>query len=77
MPCAASITASSKSASPSAEKGKANKAIIDVLCKAPDLRRSQVELLSGETNAQKKFLIRDIELVELNDRIQRVLDGGK
>ncbi|MBN2579835.1 MAG: DUF167 domain-containing protein [Pirellulales bacterium] len=48
-----------------AEKGKANKAIVEFLSKSLGLRKSQIELLSGETSAQKRFLIRDVSLEEL------------
>lgn len=54
------------------EKGKANKAIIALLADALSLRKSQFELLSGETSAQKRFLVRDILLVELSRRIEQV-----
>jgi uncharacterized protein (TIGR00251 family) len=56
-----------------AEKGKANQAIIDVLCKALKLRKSQVELLSGETSAQKRLLIHGITLDELQSRLSVAL----
>ena len=56
-----------------AEKGKANKAIVDLLCKALQLRKSQVELHSGETAAQKRFLIRGLALEELRTRISAAL----
>jgi uncharacterized protein (TIGR00251 family) len=52
-----------------AEKGKANKAIIDVLCETLQLRKSQIELMNGETSQQKQFLVRDISLDELRARI--------
>lgn len=51
------------------EKGKANKAVIEVLAKALGYKRSQIELLSGETSQQKKFLIRGISLAELEQRL--------
>ena len=35
-----------------AEKGKANKALVELLGKALSLRKSQIELLSGETVAR-------------------------
>ena len=38
-----------------AEKGKANDAVVRVLCKELSLRKSQVELLSGQTSREKKF----------------------
>ena len=56
-----------------AEKGKANKAIIEVLCDALDLRKSQLELLSGDTSPQKRFLVTDITLDQLSLRLQNVL----
>jgi uncharacterized protein len=48
-----------------AEKGKANHAIIEVLAKGLRLKRSQIELISGETASQKKFLIRECPLAQL------------
>ena len=39
------------------EKGKANQAIIRLLAKTLGFRRSQIELLTGETASQKRFLI--------------------
>jgi len=56
-----------------AEKGKANKAIIAVLAKALGLRRSQIELASGMTSSQKKFLVRGISADELRQAIERAL----
>lgn len=56
-----------------AEKGKANKAIVEVLCKELGLRKSQIELLSGETAAQKRFLVREISRDELQAKISAAL----
>lgn len=56
-----------------AEKGKANQAIVAVLCDVLDLRKSQIELLSGETTQQKRFLIRDCPLETLSTRIHAAL----
>lgn len=39
------------------EKGKANRAIIDLLSKTFGVPKSTVELISGETSARKKFLL--------------------
>jgi uncharacterized protein YggU (UPF0235/DUF167 family) len=58
-----------------AEKGKANDAIVDVLCTALDLRRSQIALLSGETDRRKRFLVRDVSVDELRARLQRAADA--
>lgn len=60
-----------------AEKGKANKAVIEVLRDALDLRKSQVDLLSGETSQQKKFLIRGIASETLQARIAAALTARK
>ena len=51
------------------EKGKANKAIALVIAKSLGLRRSQVELLSGETSRQKRFLIREMPPEELRIKL--------
>ena len=53
----------------SPEKGKANKAIGELLAKSLGLRKSQIELLSGETSHQKRFLIRDITSQELAQKL--------
>ena len=53
-----------------AEKGKANDAIIDVLCEALDLRRGQITLISGETDRRKRFLVRDITADELRSKLE-------
>lgn len=55
------------------EKGRANQAIVEVLAKSLDLKRSQIELVSGETASQKKFLIRSCSLADLAERIKILL----
>jgi uncharacterized protein (TIGR00251 family) len=52
-----------------AEKGKANRAIRDLLCRKLDLRKSQVELIQGEMSQQKRYLIRGISIAELRSRL--------
>jgi uncharacterized protein (TIGR00251 family) len=54
------------------EDGRANKALLEVLRKALDLKRSQVELLAGATSRDKRFLIRGLSRTELQAR----LSGG-
>lgn len=51
------------------EKGKANKALREVLAKALGLKKSQVELLSGETSQAKKFLLRGVTAEELAKKL--------
>lgn len=56
-----------------AEKGKANQSIIETLADGLGLKRSQIALLSGESQRQKKFLIRDIDSDEVAQRIAAAL----
>ena len=56
----------------SPEKGKANKALIEVLSKALSLRKSQLELISGRTSHRKQLLVRDVTPENLADLIQRL-----
>lgn len=51
------------------EKGKANKAIIALLAKELGLRRSQIELVAGETSPQKRFLVHGLTAEELARRL--------
>ncbi len=53
------------------EDGRANKAIGEVLRDALGLKRSQVELFSGPTSRDKRFLIRGLERAELAGRVAR------
>ena len=55
------------------EDGRANKALAEALRDLLGLKRSQVELLSGETSREKKFLIRGLALHELASRVARLL----
>ena len=52
------------------EKGKSNKAIIELLSRRLGLKKSQIELLAGATAPQKCFLLRGVSL----DVIARRLD---
>ena len=53
------------------EKGKANKAVIELLAKKLGLKKSQIELVAGETSHQKRLLVRGIMRDELADRVLR------
>jgi uncharacterized protein len=55
------------------EKGKANKAIVALLAGVLSLRKSQIELLAGETSPQKRFLVRGLARDELSARIARAV----
>jgi len=56
-----------------AEKGKANAALLELLAKQLQLKRSQIELIAGETQSQKRFLIRGISRDDLAVRIAAAL----
>jgi uncharacterized protein len=60
----------------SPEKGKANKALVELLCKSLGLRRSQIELVSGETSHSKRFLVHGLTVQELADQLDQ-LDLGR
>ncbi|MBR4834245.1 MAG: DUF167 domain-containing protein [Thermoguttaceae bacterium] len=60
-----------------AEKGKANKAIAEFLAKTLKLRKSQIELASGELASQKKFRIVEIDEAALRERIEAALTTKK
>ncbi|MGA2619311.1 MAG: DUF167 domain-containing protein [Thermoguttaceae bacterium] len=51
------------------EKGKANKAIAELLAERLGVPRRQIELLSGGTSSRKRFLIRGLTPAELQTRI--------
>ena len=55
------------------EKGKANRALIGVLAKELSLRKSQLELIAGETTSRKRFLVKHITPAALGERIQQTL----
>ena len=52
---------------------RANEALVEVLRDALGLKRSQVELLSGATSRQKRFLIRGVAKAELENRLAAFL----
>ena len=58
----------------SPEKGKANKALIALLSKKLSLRKSQLELIGGETSQQKQVLVRGVTPEELRKLMERVLN---
>jgi len=51
------------------DKGRANEAIVEVLADALNIKRSQIELVSGMTSKQKRFLIRGISVESLRQKL--------
>jgi uncharacterized protein (TIGR00251 family) len=56
-----------------AQDGRANEALLAVLREALRLRRSQIELASGATGRDKRFLVRGIARAELEARVAAAL----
>ena len=56
-----------------ADQGKANKALLELLCDSLGLKRSQVELLKGDKSRDKRFLIRGLNLAEIQGRLADLL----
>lgn len=55
------------------DEGRANKALAEALRDALKLKRSQVELLSGHTSRDKRFLIHGLSKAQLEARLQECL----
>ena len=57
------------------QDGRANKALVNLLRGLLDLKRSQVDLLSGESSREKRLLVRGIGRTELEARLAALLGG--
>ena len=55
------------------EDGKANDAIMELLKKTLGIKRNQIEILSGQTSRDKKFLIREWKFEELAEKIRTLI----
>lgn len=55
------------------EQGKANRAILKLLAKQLGLRGSQLELLSGQNNPEKRLLVRGAPPLEIDRLIEEKL----
>lgn len=60
-----------------ADKGKANDAVQDVMCRDLGLKRSQVSLLSGPASRAKRFLVIGVSPADLAQRIQALLQDNE
>ena len=52
------------------EDGRANKALIEELRQFLGVKRSQVELIGGQTSRDKRFLIRGLTRAQLEAKLQ-------
>jgi hypothetical protein len=57
------------------EKGKANKAIVALLSKTLGVAKSRIELVSGATSPEKRFLISGVEVDALRELIAQVVES--
>src|SRR5438046_2207735 len=57
------------------DDGRANKALSEMLREQLGLKRSQVELLSGDKSRDKRFLIRGVTKANLEARMAELLGG--
>jgi uncharacterized protein (TIGR00251 family) len=55
------------------EGGRANKALVETLSESLNLKRSQIELLSGESSREKRFLIRGLDQATLIEMLEAIL----
>lgn len=58
------------------EDGKANDAILDLLRKSFGISKQQIELVSGHTSRDKKFLLTGITLEQLQAKITTLLSDA-
>ena len=54
------------------QDGRANQALTETLREALGLKRSQVELIGGQTSRDKRFLIRGLTRAELESRLAQL-----
>jgi len=57
-----------------AERGKANTALCEALAEGLGVKRSQVTLVSGPTNPQKRFLIAGATVAQVAERVVAALN---
>jgi uncharacterized protein (TIGR00251 family) len=55
------------------QDGRANKALVDILRSLLKLKRSQIDLVSGESSRDKRFLIEGLSKSELASRLAELL----
>lgn len=55
------------------DQGKANQALIEVLCDVLGLKKSQVELIAGLASREKKFLLHGVKADEVRKKLQAAI----
>ena len=56
-----------------AQDGRANKAVVALLCEVLNLKRAQLALQSGQTARDKRFLITGVSQQQLEERVARLI----
>lgn len=59
------------------DQGRANKALVEVLRDALGVKRSQLELIAGETSREKRFLVRGISKGDLETRLSELVSDQR
>jgi uncharacterized protein (TIGR00251 family) len=59
-----------------ATDGRANQALVEVLAEGLGLKRSQVELLRGASQREKRFLLRRVSVEQLRQLLQASLGAA-
>ncbi len=54
------------------ERGKANKALLDFLAKTLGIKKSQLQLLSGETSRLKKIAVENADAATVRSRLVEI-----
>jgi len=54
------------------ERGKANEAVIEVLADAFGLKKNQIELIAGHTQARKTFRIASLDPQDLAEKLSKL-----
>ena len=57
------------------ERGKANRAVCDLLARALGVTRRQVEIVAGETQPDKVVCVSGVMVTELRRRLERLIGG--
>jgi uncharacterized protein len=57
------------------DQGRANKALVELLAEKLDVKKSRIDLLSGSTSREKKFLLRGIAVDALAEKLREILES--
>jgi len=58
-------------------EGRANKALIQAIAKWTGIKRSEIEIASGETGRRKRLRLGGATVAEVSEALQQVKDGAR